>query len=116
VRADEAFSILMVALADVASTYVDMMVSGTCSGELNPVLRKMCEAIGPGATWLWLPIESSVIALGYEALSRLRRRLGSKIPFEKIFLLILLGVPVNNLARLPMRYSNIAGRQRVFRG
>jgi hypothetical protein len=112
VRADEAFSILMVVLADMASTYVDMEVSGTCSGELNPVLRRMCEAIGPRATWLWFPIEFSAIMLGYEALSRLGRRLGLRIPMEKVFSLLLLGVPVNNLARLPMRYSNITGERK----
>jgi hypothetical protein len=64
------------------------------------VLRGLCEAIGYGATWIWLPVEFIAIASIYTLLEKLRERLGARIEVEKIFIVLILVPMVNNLIHL----------------
>ena len=92
--------IFLIVLADMTTTHMLMLNTNTCSLERNPFLRGLCNEIGYGATWIWMPIEFAVIALVYEGLKRLRRRLRARIEVEKIFLALAVVPVVNNIVNL----------------
>jgi len=96
----ELTTILLIALADMVTTYFLMITHRTCSLERNPFLRSLCEVVGYDSTWLWIPIEFSIIVLVYEALKRLRKKLRALIEVEKIFLVLILTPIINNLIHL----------------
>jgi hypothetical protein len=96
----ELTTILLIALADMVTTYYLMITHSTCSIERNPLLRGLCNEIGYGATWIWLPAEFTIISLVYEALKRLRKKLRALIEVEKIFLVLILTPIINNLIHL----------------
>ena len=92
--------IFLIVLADMTTTHMLMLNTNTCSLERNPFLRSLCNEIGYNVTWIWIPIEFSVIATVYEALKMLRKRLGVRIEVEKIFLVLILAPVINNAIRL----------------
>ena len=92
--------IFLIALADMASTYSLMITHNTCSLERNPFPISMCEKVGYGAAWIWIPIEFSVIATVYEALKVLRKKLKALIKVEKIFLALAVVPVINNIINL----------------
>ena len=92
--------IFLIASADMVTTHMLMTMFNTCSIEYNPLLRSLCEEIGYGATWMWMPIEFSVIATVYEGLKMLRKRLGARIEVEKIFLVLNIVPIINNIINL----------------
>jgi hypothetical protein len=96
----ELTTIFLIALADMVTTHLLMLITDICSLGHNPMLRGLCEAIGYGATWLWLPIEFSVIATVYEGLKMLRKRLGARIEVEKIFFVLSIAPTINNSIHL----------------
>jgi hypothetical protein len=96
----ELTTILLIALADMASTYSLMITHSTCSLEKNPFLRSLCNEIGYGATWIWLPIEFSTIATVYVFLKKLRIRFRALIDVEKMFLVLTIVPIVNNIINL----------------
>jgi hypothetical protein len=92
--------ILLIVLADMATTCMLMSMTNTCSLEHNPFLKSLCNEIGYGATLIWLSIEFSVISLVYNGLKKLRQRLGAIIEVEKIFLVLATIPVVNNTIHL----------------
>jgi hypothetical protein len=96
----ELITIFLIVLAGMATTCMLMLITNTCSLEHNPMLRGLCEAIGYGSTWIWLPVEFIAIASIYTLLEKLRESLGSRIAVEKIFLVLILASIVNNLIHL----------------
>jgi hypothetical protein len=92
--------IFMIVLADMASTHMLISLTNTCCIERNPFLRSLCNEIGYGATWIWLPVEFTVIASIYTLLKKLRQRLGALIEVEKIFLVLATVPIVNNIINL----------------
>jgi hypothetical protein len=98
----ELITIFLIVLADMATTHMLMLITDTCCVERNPFLRSLCNEIGYGATWLWIPVEFSVIALVYEALKKLRVRFRALIEVEKIFLVLATVPVINNIVNLLM--------------
>jgi hypothetical protein len=92
--------IFLIALADMATTYFLMITHSTCNLERNPFLRGLCNEIGYVATWIWLPIEFSIIATVYVFLKKLRIRFRALIDVEKIFLVLAVVPVVNNIINL----------------
>ena len=101
---------LVIAFLDMFTTYINMNLYNTCELEKNPVLRYMCSKIGYSAAWLWLPVEASVIALGYEGLKRLREVLGVGTAVENLFL-VLLATPIANNILMMVRAPQVAAQQ-----
>jgi hypothetical protein len=98
--AKELAIIFIIALADMVSTHMLMSLTNTCCVERNPFLRGLCNEIGYGATWIWLPIEFSIIATVYVFLKKLRIRFRALIDVEKIFLVLTIVPIVNNIVNL----------------
>jgi hypothetical protein len=96
----ELITIFLIVLADMATTHMLMLITNTCSLERNPFLRSMCQSISYGATWIWIPIEFSIIATVYEFLKKLRKRFIALIEVEKIFLVLTIMPIVNNTIHL----------------
>lgn len=96
----ELIIVFLIALADMVTTNILMSMTITCSLERNPFLRSLCNEIGYGATWIWLPVEFTVIASIYTLLKKLRQRLGALIEVEKIFLALAVVPVVNNVINL----------------
>ena len=96
----ELITIFLIVLADMATTHILMLIANTCSLERNPFLRSLCNEIGYGVVWIWIPIEFSVITTVFEGLKMLRKRLGVRIEVEKIFLVLILAPVINNAIRL----------------
>jgi len=96
----ELITIFLIVLADMLTTHMLMSIHNTCSFEHNPMLRGLCEAIGYRATWIWLPIEFSLIVAIYEALKMLRKMLGARIKAEKMFIVLSITPVVNNVFHL----------------
>jgi len=92
--------IFLIVLADMTTTHMLMLNTNTCSLERNPFLRSLCNEIGYNVTWIWIPIEFSVIATVYEALKMLRKKLGVIIEVEKVFIVLILSSIVNNSIHL----------------
>ena len=92
--------IFLIVLADMATTYMPMSITNTCSLEHNPILRGLCNEIGYGSTWIWLPVEFIAIASIYILLKKLREMLGARIEVEKIFLVLILAPVINNAIHL----------------
>jgi len=96
----ELITIFLIVLADMLTTYMLMLITNTCSLERNPFLRSLCNEISYGATWIWLPVEFSVIATVYGSLKKLRKRLRALIEVEKIFLVLNIVPIINNTIHL----------------
>jgi hypothetical protein len=77
------FIVFIISLADMVTTHMSMVIFNSCSLERNHLIISLCEVIGYGATWIWLPIEFTVITLVYEGLKKLRKILGAGIKAEK---------------------------------
>ena len=92
--------ILLIVLADMSTTCMLMSMTNTCSLEHNPFLKSLCNEIGYGATWIWLPIEFIAISSIYTLLEKLRERLGARIEVEKIFLVLNIVPIINNTIHL----------------
>jgi hypothetical protein len=101
---------LVIAFLDMLTTYINMNLYNTCELEKNPVLRYMCSKIGYSAAWLWLPVEASVIALGYEGLKRLREVLGVGTAVENLFLVLTTITIANNILMM-VRAPQVAAQQ-----
>ena len=96
----ELITIFLIVLADMATTHILMLIANTYSLERNPFLRSLCNEIGYGAVWIWMPIEFSVIATVFEGLKMLRKKLGVRIEVEKVFIVLILSSIVNNSIHL----------------
>jgi hypothetical protein len=83
-----------------ATTCMLMSMTNTYSLEHNPFLKSLCNEIGYGATWIWLPIEFSIIATVYVFLKKLRKRFRALIEVEKIFLVLTIVPIINNAIHL----------------
>ena len=110
-RLIEIVVVFLIAFLDMATTFVDMNVFGTCAAEENNMLRSICYAYGYSAVWMWLPLEFAAMLLVYYWLKKLRMVLSSRFkvripPIVEILFLVLVSVPaLNNILVLVYRVS-----------
>jgi len=99
-KRNEAVLSTLLASLDALSTYANFTKYGTCEIELNPIVRSLCEKVGPSGAFIWVPVEASAIYLSYQLVKFIARQIGSPYTGERILDLIFLSPSINNFLNL----------------
>jgi hypothetical protein len=99
-KSSEAVLSTLLASLDALSTYANFAKYETCEIELNPIVRSLCEKVGPSGAFVWVPVEATAIYLSDQLVKFIARQIGSPYTGERILDLIFLIPSINNFLRL----------------